>query len=233
MNIREKRKEFTENHKKLAGVIAFLVFLIFMLLLAFIIGKPMLKFFSTPEHFRDWVENYGIFGEIAFVFMMAIQVIVALIPGEPLEMGAGYAFGFFKGTLLVVLGITLGSIVVFFLVKKWGVKFVEVFFSVEKINELKILKNKKQRNFLIFLVFFLPGTPKDLLTYFVGLTDIKTSHFILLASLSRLPSVITSTLSGDAFGIKEYKIAVIVIAITIILSIMGWLIYRFILKKDR
>ena len=81
------------------------------------------------------------------------------------------------------------------------------------------------------MVFFLPGTPKDLLTYFVGLTDIKMANFLLLASFARLPSVITSTVGGDALGLGNYTFAVIVFLVAIVLSLIGYLIYTAIGKK--
>lgn len=205
--------------------------ILFCGLLTWFIGRPMISFVSEPEKFRLWVSDKGILGKIAFIGMVAFQVIVAFIPGEPLEIGAGYAFGALEGTILCCIGITLGSLVVFMLVRRYGIRLVEVFFSREKINSAKFLKNKKKRNLIIFIVFFLPGTPKDLLTYFVGLTDIKFAHFFILASIARLPSVITSTVGGGALGVEEYGSAIMVFVITALISGAGWLIYNFISKK--
>ncbi len=193
----------------------------------------MIQFVSEPDKFRDWVEDKGIIGKLAFIGMTAFQVVIAFVPGEPLEIGAGYAFGAIEGTLLCVIGITLGSLIVFLLVKRFGIRLVEVFFRREKINSLKFLRNKKSRNLLVFIVFFLPGTPKDLITYFVPLLDIKFSLFFLLASVARLPSIITSTLGGGALGTADYIKAVWVFAITALVSIIGWLIYNFISKKRK
>ena len=100
----------------------------------------MMDFFAEPEKFRLWVEDKGFFGKIAFVLMTAFQVVIAFIPGEPLEIGAGYAFGAIEGTILCVIGITLGSLAVFLLVKKFGIRLVEVFFSREKIKSLRFLR---------------------------------------------------------------------------------------------
>lgn len=205
--------------------------MLFCAAVSWFIGRPMIKFVSEPEKFREWVQAKGIFGKAAYVLMVAFQVVLALIPGEPLEIGGGYAFGAFEGTVLAVLGITLGSLVVFFLVRRFGIKFVEIFFSKEKIHGLKFLKNPKKRNALIFIAFFLPGTPKDLLTYFAGLTDIGLTHFLWLASVARLPSVITSTLGGNALGAAKYKTAIAVFAVTLAVSLVGLLIYRLIQKK--
>ena len=228
------KENLTLKQKKIISITAFILFLLFCLAVGWFIGGPIIRFVSEPEKFRLWVESHGIWGVLAYIGMTAFQVVIALVPGEPLEIGAGYAFGAFKGTIFCILGITLGSLIVFSFVKKFGVRFVEVFFPVEKINNLKVLRDKRKRNAIIFLVFFLPGTPKDLLTYFAGLTDIKLGHFVLLASFARLPSVITSTAGGDALGGQKYISAVIIFAVTFIISVIGWWIYNIILKhKDK
>lgn len=228
-----KKESLTEKQKKIIGIIAMLAVIIFFVSLGWVVGKPMMEFFSEPEKFRLWVSDKGFFGKIAFIIMVAFQVVVAFIPGEPLEIGAGYAFGAIEGTILCMLGITLGSLIVFLLVKRFGIRLVEVFFSREKINSMKFLKNKKRRNFLVFIVFFLPGTPKDLITYFVPILDIKLSSFFILASVARLPSIITSTLGGGALGTEDYLMAIIVFVITAVLSAIGWLIYNFLSKKRK
>lgn len=221
------------ENKRIIKIILFVVLLSFLACVTLIIGKPMISFVSEPEKFRLWVEDKGFFGKIAFVLMVFFQVVFALIPGEPLEIGGGYAFGVFEGTILTVIGTVLGSITVFFLVKKWGIKLCELFFSRDKLLSLKILKNKQKRNILIFLIFFLPGTPKDLLTYFLGLIDIKLSTVLFLSAIARLPSIITSTLGGDALGGKQYTAAFLVFAITLLISGIGYLIYEKVIIKHK
>ena len=221
----------TERQQKTIGIAAFIAFLLFCLAVGWFIGRPMVEFVSDPEQFRAWVDGKGLWGELTFIGMVFFQVVIALVPGEPLEIGAGYAFGTLEGTLLCVAGITLGSLLIFWMVRKWGVKFVEIFFSREKIRSLKFLQDEKKRDLLIFIVFFLPGTPKDLLTYFVGLTDIKLSHYLFIVSIARLPSIITSTLGGSALGEERYILAVTVFAITLAISIAGWLIYNRLSSK--
>lgn len=223
--------ELTEQQKKAAGIAIVAAVVLFCAFVTWFVGRPMVRFVSQPEKFRDWVREMGIWGKAAYVLMVAFQVVIALIPGEPLEIVAGYAFGAVEGTLLAVLGITLGSLAVFFLVRRFGIMLVHLFFSKERVHELKFLKNPKKRNTLIFIVFFLPGTPKDLLTYFAGLTDIRLSHFLWLASVARLPSVVTSVVGGNALGASEYGAALLVFAVTLAISGLGLLIYRTIKSK--
>lgn len=226
MSIKSKRENLTLKQKRIISIIIFALFILFCAYVGWVIGRPMIRFVENPERFRAWVNEKGFVGKLAFVFMVLFQVVIAFVPGEPLEIGAGYAFGAIEGTLLCMIGITLGSVITFVLVRKLGVRFVEIFFSKEKITSLKFLQNERKLNLIIFLIFFIPGTPKDLITYFVGLTPINPTRYLLLVSVARLPSIITSTIGGQALGGKDYIFAVIVFAVTAALSVAGWLAYR-------
>lgn len=223
----------TERHKKIVGWISLGIFVLFSLLIVWFIGRPMVRFVSQPDLFRDWVNAHGIWGRLAFVGMMVLQVVVAVIPGEPLEIGAGYAFGALEGTLLCVLGAVIGSVLVFALVRTWGAKLLEVFFPLERIQSLKFLQNTRRLNLLVFIVFFIPGTPKDLLCYVVGLTKMKLSMWIAITAVARIPSIVTSTMGGDALGMGNYQFAVIVFAVTFLVSGAGVLIYNHICKAHQ
>ena len=122
----------------------------------------MIEFVREPERFRAWVDSSGFVSRVIFVGMVIFQLIIALIPGEPLEMGAGYAFGAVEGTILCIIGCVIGSALVFLFVRRFGVKLVEVFFPREKIRSLRFLQDSRRLNLLTFIVFFIPGTPKDL-----------------------------------------------------------------------
>lgn len=230
MTTQSEERHLTVKQKKIISVLVLVLFLGFSALVAYFIGKPMISLVSEPEKFRAWVESRGNWGRLIFIGMMVFQVLIALVPGEPLEIGAGYAFGAAEGTILCVIGVTLGSLLVFGLVRRFGMRLVEVFFDTGKIKKLKFLQNEKRLDLITFLVFFLPGTPKDLLTYFVGVTDIKLSKFILIVSVARLPSIITSTVGGSALGIGKYELAVIVFGVTIAASLLGLFIYNRICK---
>lgn len=226
MRILTEEKRLTGKQKRIISVFVIILLAVFTAAVMWFIGRPMVSLVSEPEQFRDWVESKGLWSRFIFIGMMIFQVVIALVPGEPLEIGAGYAFGAIEGTLLCVAGVTLGSLLVFGLVRKFGIRLIEVFFDFDKIKKLKFLQNEKRLDLITFIVFFLPGTPKDLLTYFVGLTDIKLSKFVIIASVARLPSVITSTVGGSALGMKQYEFAIAVFAATVLLSLFGLFIYN-------
>lgn len=216
----------TDKHKKLISAAGIALFLLLSLAIFWFVGKPFLAFVSDPEKFRLWVDGHGIWGRLAFLGMMLLQVFVAIIPGEPLEIGAGYAFGAVEGTILCILGAGIGSALVFLFVRRFGVKAVEVFISQEKIRSVRFLNDPKRLYPLITIAFLLPGTPKDVLCYCAGLTPIRFRHFLWISSICRLPSVVTSVLGGNALGSGNWQAAVWIFLATMAVSLIGLLIYK-------
>lgn len=215
------------RQKKWLRIFLLILVIIFLAAITYFVGKPMVRFASDPAQFRVWVNEKGVLGILAFMGMVIFQVFMAVIPGGPFEICAGYAFGIWRGALLCDLATTLGSIVVFLFVRRFGMDFVELFVSREKIESVKFLKSSRQSESIIFLLFLIPGTPKDLLSYLVGLTDMKLSHWIFITFVGRFPAIFLSALSGSALGTARYEIAIAAFAIIIVLYIIGLIVYRF------
>lgn len=224
---------FTAKQKKLIAWAAIAIFLLLSAVVEWFVGRPLVRFASQPEQFRQWVDGHGLMGCAAYVGMVFLQVVVAVIPGEPLEISGGYAFGAARGSLLCLLGAFLGSVAVFALVRRFGRELVDIFFPREKLENLKFLQSSPKRDVLFWLVFMVPGTPKDLLCYFAGLTDLSWGKWLLLCTVGRLPSVLTSTIGGDALGVKDYQFAVLVFAATLAVSAVGLLIYRALCRRHQ
>jgi uncharacterized membrane protein YdjX (TVP38/TMEM64 family) len=220
----------TEKQKKRLAAAGILALILLSLAAFWFAGRPLLRFVSQPERFQAWVDSHGLWSRLAFVGMMTLQVVVAIIPGEPLEICAGYAFGAAEGTLLCLVGAGIGSSLVFGFVRRFGFKAVEVFCPREKLDSVRFLRNSKKLNFWVFTVFFIPGTPKDILTYAVGLTNMKYLTWMAISGTARIPSIITSTVGGDALGMGRHGFAVLVFAGTLALSAAGLLIYNRLCK---
>ena len=187
----------------------------------------------SQESFRDYIRSFGAWGPVVMLLIQFLQVFIALIPGEFVETAAGFAFGPVFGTLICYIGVAVASSVVFLLIRRFGIRLVEMFTSRDKINELRFINTEKKRNYLIFFLFFIPGTPKDLLTYFVGLTDIKLGTFLIISLIARIPSVVTSTFGGHLLGVGEYWDAVILYGVTGVVSLIGLMVYnKFINRKN-
>lgn len=225
------QKELTKTQQKWIAALAGIVTIAVIAYICIYIGIPMMRFVTEPERFRIWVEQHGILGRLVYMLIVFLQVVIALIPGEPVEIAGGYAFGAVEGTLLYLGAAVLGSLTVFLLVRRFGIRLLEIFFSKEKIESLKFLKTNRKRAVLFFFIFMIPGTPKDLLCYYAGLTDMKFAAFLLINIIGRLPALISSTVGGDALGMQSYATAIIVFAVTTLLSLIGYIIYSKIIKK--
>ena len=221
-------KGYERRRKWLSGISLAVVSILAVLATLFIWN--WLSSFSQDD-FRAYIQSFGAMGWLVLLGLQFLQVFIALIPGELLETAAGYAFGPLMGTLLCYVGVALASVLVFALTRRFGVKLVEVFISREKINELSFINTERKRNVLIFLLFFIPGTPKDLLTYFAGLTDIKLGTFLAISLVARIPSVLSSTVGGHLLGEGQYGGAIWLYGITGVVSLVGILIYNAIIKR--
>ena len=223
-------RRLTEREKRWIVGLGLGLFLVLFVLVAWYAGRPLVAFASEPERFQQWVDSQGLLAPVLFVGMVILQVVVAVIPGEPLEIAAGYAFGALEGTVLCVLGTLIGGVLVFLLVRRFGAQAVEFFFDLEKFRSLRFFQDRRRLTFWVFLVFFLPGTPKDVLCYFVGLTDMRLRTWILVSAVARIPSIITSTVGGSALGMGEYAFAAIAFLAALAISGLGLLAYRAICR---
>ena len=215
----------SQKFKKILAAFFILLYLILSALLLVYVGRPFIAFLDQPEQFRQWIDARGFAGQAVFLLMIVLQVFVAVIPGEPLEIAAGYAFGWFGGTLLCLLGTAVGSALVFVLVRRYGTRVLDLFLSREKIRSMKFLQNTDRLKRLMFVLFLIPGTPKDLLTYITGLMPIRMSDFLILSTFARIPSLVTSIVGGSALGDGEYLTAAIVFAATAAVSLLGLFVY--------
>lgn len=226
------KRELTRKQQKTIGITAISIAVVLLAVIVIFVGIPLVRFLKEPERFRAWVEERGFWGKVAFIGMVVMKVVVAVIPGEPFELAAGYAFGVWEGLLLCMIGITIGSMIVFSLVKKFGVSIIRVFFSQERIDGMKLLHTSKKGNIILSIVYIVPGTPKDFLNYCAGLTTIKLHTWLLVCSIGRIPSIITSTISGDAFVQKRYFFGILIYVVTFLVGLIGVLVYDKVTKAS-
>ena len=219
-----------QKRRKLVSIASLLLFLVVLVLLTLLFTRIFAPYMQSTEEFRSFLQRFGWTGRFILLGLQVLQIIVAFIPGEIIELGAGYAYGAIEGTVLCLIGVTLSSAAVFLLVKKVGVSLVEAFISREKILGLRFINSETKLKRTIFLLFLIPGTPKDVLTYFIGLTNLPLSSFLLITLFARIPSILSSTICGQMLGDEHYMTAGIVYAITGACSLAGYYIYTRILR---
>lgn len=216
-----------ETFKKVIKIASIAIFITIICILAYISYQVAMD----KESFKLWMDANGILGRLVFVGMVILQIMVAIVPGGPIEVAGGYAFGAVEGTILFIMGATIGSVIVFLLVRKFGRKVVELYFEEHEIKKLSFLKDDKKRDVFFLILFVIPGTPKDLLCYVAGLTKMKFGMFLVICSIGRLPAVIGSAISGSALSGEKLITAIVALAITVILSGIGIILYYRIVNK--
>ena len=172
------------------------------------------------ENFINDVQNTGFLGGIILVVIQILQVVVAFIPGEFVELASGIMFGPVLGLVLCLIGLNIGTIIIFGLVKLLGKPFVDE--NVSDHNQKFLFLNNSNRTLIIlFFIFLIPGIPKDILIYLVPLTKVKMRQFLIVSSVSRIPSILTSTIAGTSIINGDYLVAGIIMGISLILAIIG------------
>ena len=217
--------------------------ILMILVLAICIGMiiylfPVMKNLSTKVGqiaFKEKVNNSGIIGLLSLFGLQVAQIFLVVIPGEPIEILAGMCYGGLWGTVFILGSVLIISTAIYFMVRKLGRKFVCDFCDekkIEKIENSKLFQNPKKIELIMLILFLIPGTPKDLLTYIGGLLPIKPIHFILISTLARIPSVISSTLAGESLAVGDWKMGVILYgAVLAIVAVIIFIIHKF--DKDK
>ena len=199
---------------------------------------PVMKNLSTIEGqvaFKEKVDNSGVIGLLLLFGLQVAQIFLIIVPGEPIEILSGMCYGGLWETVFIMVSASIISIAIYFLVRKFGRKFVYDFCDekkVEKIENSKLFQNPKKIEFIMLILFLIPGTPKDLLVYVAGLLPIKPLKFILISTFARFPSVITSTLAGEQLAIGDWKMSIVLYGIILIfVAILVFIINK--LDKDK
>lgn len=193
-----------------------------------------LKDEDTRAALGDFIDSFGIWGILIMLAIQILQVVFAIIPGEPIEILAGVLYGTWGGLLICLAGVFVASAGIFFVTRWLGRKYIEKMLSSEKYSKLKFLSVPARRDIFMFILYAIPGTPKDLLTYFAPCTGIAPLRFLLICTFSRIPSVISSTYVGESFSDGNLVMSLCVLAATIVLGLAGiWINNVFMEKRQK
>lgn len=196
-------------------------------------GPQLWSFFSDIGSIRGWVEAQGALAPLAMAAAVVAQIVVAVLPGEPIELAAGYLFGFWGGTAVCLAGSLSGTLVVVALVRTFGMRAVGLFFSREQIESVPWLRDSAKLEAIMFAVFLIPGTPKDILTYAAALTECPWWRIAAITTVGRIPSVVSSTLAAGFAAEGDWLLAAATVAVTAALAIAGGALYAAMRKSPR
>ena len=183
------------DRKRIIRLIFFVVFLAIMAGLTIAlwpffksIGEP-----GTAAQLKAQFRSTGLRGWLAFVGLQMVQIIVPVIPGEPVEILGGMIYGVWGGFFTCMFGITLAMAAIYFFSRRFGPGIIKDIIGEKNYQKFEFLLKSDNLNTFIFFLFFIPGTPKDTLAYFAPVTPLSFVNFILLTSFARSASVASST----------------------------------------
>lgn len=199
------------------------------ILLVILVGIPLYFYFFQRDFITQFtsvsdIENYltehkstGVF---TYIGAQIIQIIICVIPGQPFQFAAGYVFGPWQSLLFSIIGIALGATITFFLAKLLGRDFMYLCFGEMKVVEYLEKFSSKRGYILLFVLYFIPGFPKDFVNYIAGLSNLKWGPFIIISSIARIPAMMGSILLGTFTKTENYALVVVLVIAVIILTLL-------------
>ncbi len=202
----------------------YMVLSLFSLLFMYIGYEYYFKFshiFKSPNLLKELIRSYGNFSILVFVLMQVIQVVVFFIPGEFIQVAGGYIFGTFLGGIISLMGIMLGSIIVYFIANNYGRPFVEKIILNKKVKFFKKILSAGSKRNAVFIFYLIPGIPKDALTYICGVSKISVKDFFIYSTLGRIPGIFISSYFGQKIYTWDVTGLVTIGVVMTILSLIG------------
>lgn len=221
-------------NKKIRTTLFIIVTLLLIALTIYLFPLMLsLKDESARIKLQNQVDSSGFLGWLLMLLIQVAQVVVAILPGEPVEIIMGIMYGPILGTLTCLLGIFIGTMLIFLLARSIGKPFVSLFVEPEKIAQYKFINTSKKKDSLVFILFFIPGTPKDVITYFAPFIKMNIFRFTLISIFARIPSVLSSTIGGKSIIDGDWVLTIIIFSVTFVIAVMGYLINNKFMSKNR
>lgn len=227
MGINNLRKQ--ENKKKVILATLKLLFLVLIVVLIplymYFYQQDFLMRFRSFDDIVGFLEQYKLQSIPIYILLQIAQIVISVLPGQFFQLAAGYLYTFWPALLFSCVGAFLGTTTTFFLAKWLGSDFVHIFFEKEKTAEYVTRLNSKKAYTIVFLLYAIPGIPKDVVSYAAGLSEMKYKPFIILSTIGRLPGMMGSILIGSMWHKEEY-IGMIILGVVAVVAFCLCIIYR-------
>ena len=206
---------------KRKNLIKFFIFVLAIILLI-ILWSKIFVFFSDLEKMKSFIMQFGFFSPIIFILLVMFQVMFAPIPGQFLGFIGGYLFGAFLGVIYSMIGLILGSFIVFTVSRKFGKPFVKKIISKKIFDKFEKIVNENGK-FYLFMIYLLPALPDDAISYIAGLSNIKIRNLVIISAIGRLPGFIVLSIVGAGFASQNSAFSIILFIILMIVSLFLYL----------
>ena len=229
-----------ENKDKAKTVKKILAVAKFAFLLAIIVGIPVYLYafhkeqlmeFRDLEYAKQVLASYHKRAVFVYLATQILQILISVIPGQALQIAAGFVFGIPLGFLYSVIGALIGSILTYYLGKYLGKDAVELFFGEERTERYVRQISSKRGVLIVFLLYLLPGLPKDVINYIAGVSNMRPRLFLTVSMIGRIPGMLGSLVIGRQVSVGGYTSAAVIMGVAAVIfaigvwqreRIMGW-----------
>lgn len=227
--LKEKSQEIVQVGKaqvkrsdifRFAGLIAFFI----VLAIIAVASWPYVAVLGEPDGLSklvDNIKNAGVGGVFILEALQLLQIIVVLIPGEVVQLAAGMMYGPWLGALLIVIGCVVSTAFIYTVVHKLGAPFVRDMVPMDYLEKFQKFERSGKLSAVTFILFLIPGLPKDVFTYLVPLTDMPLKTFLVLTTLGRLPGIIGSTYAAAAAAEGHFVTFFVILGVAAVLALLG------------
>ncbi|WP_458125484.1 TVP38/TMEM64 family protein [Paenibacillus sp. Z3-2] len=207
------------------AVINLLLGLIFILSIGLLVyySPALIKIMSSMDNFRAYIHSTGHWGPVMFILFQILQIVVAPIPGEVVQVAGGYIYGITLGSLYTTIGLILGSGIAFYFTRFIGRAYISRLLQKKNYKWMSFIHDEKKFSAFLFIFFVIPGLPKDLLVYVAALTSMSSLRFFTILIVGRLPWIIASAAVGSTIHMQQYSIAIIISVIAVFGFVLGYI----------
>lgn len=211
------------SHGDLYKFIGLLVFIVFMLALVALLWPYLHGLFEMGgfEGIIHEVRSLGPLGALMVLGLQFLQIVVAFIPGEVVQLAAGMLYGPWLGALVIVVGCVISSAFIFMLVHRLGAPFVQALVPTHYLDKFRKFELSGKLTVVVFVLFLIPGLPKDVFTYLVPLTDMRMRTFLLVSNIARIPGILVSTYAAAGLVGGRVGESVIIFVGAALLAVIG------------
>ena len=176
---------------------------------------------TNQKVLEAWLTQIGFMGWFIVIIMQVMQIIIAVIPAEPIQIMSGTLYGVYGGLLLNVVGSIIGSIVVFSIGRRLGKPFLYKIVGKEKVDNNQILNKPRKLEIALIVIMLIPSAPKDIMSYLCGVSSLNIGKFLLITTIARVPNNLMCTMMGNSIKKGEWVFALTVSVAMVIIAFVG------------
>ncbi|MBR3146744.1 MAG: TVP38/TMEM64 family protein [Eubacterium sp.] len=212
-----------EKKNKIFAAVKFAVLLMIVIglpLYVYVFHKDFILQFRSFDEVVAFLRQYKAFSVPVYLGAELLQILISVLPGQVFQFVAGYLFGFIPGLIYTAIGAVIGTIVTFCLARVLGTDAVHLMLGKERTDHFIRLLNSRKAYLITFLIYLIPGVPKDTVCYIAGVSEMKMIPFVIISVVGRMPAMAASIVFGAMYMKQNYTgMAVVAVLVCVIVLV--------------